>query len=249
MARKKLNNSDSPQYMLGLDPSLQKAGFVVLNIKGEDTDVIDKGLLKTFPEDGILVIRLMKQVAQIQEKIEQYNIKFIGMEAPFYECFSTEMLFALNQFLHKMYYEKGLFVVCFPPQMLKKLVFPDQKVTEIHKPEMIDRAKTALNLQGHRLAEDVADAYWAGIFGKRFYKWYVDKSLADKDLGAYESHVFCGKKTYVRGEKKGSTDYTGIAYRENELFFDFEKIKRRKENGLPKKGQEEGTERGTPEEK
>ena len=170
MARKKLNNSDSPQYMLGLDPSLQKAGFVVLNIKGEDTDVIDKGLLKTFPEDGILVIRLMKQVAQIQEKIEQYNIKFIGMEAPFYECFSTEMLFALNQFLHKMYYEKGLFVVCFPPQMLKKLVFPDQKVTEIHKPEMIDRAKTALNLQGHRLAEDVADAYWAGIFGKRFYK-------------------------------------------------------------------------------
>lgn len=234
--------------MLGLDPSLQKAGYVILDIKGNDTDVVEKGLLKTSSEDGILVIRLMKQVAQIQEKIEKYNIKFIGMEAPFYECFSTEMLFALNQFLHKMYYEKGMYVVCFPPQMLKKLVFPNQKVTEIHKPEMIDQAKIVLNLQGRRLAEDIADAYWAGIFGKRFYKWYVEKSLYDKDLGEYEAHVFCGKKTYVRGEKKGSTDYTGIIYRENELFFDFEKIKRRKENGPSEKKQEKGAEGRAPEE-
>lgn len=235
--------------MLGLDPSLQKAGYVVLDINKPDNIVEDKGLLKTSPEDGILVLRLLKQVSQIQEKIEKYNIKFIGMEAPFYEAFSTEMLFALNQFLHRMFLEKELFVVCFPPQMLKKLVFPDQKVNEIHKPEMIDKAKTAIGLQGRRLAEDVADAYWAGIFGKKFYKWHIEKAICDKDLGEYESHVFCGKKTFVRGEKKGTTEYTGIVYRENELFFNFEAIKRRNENALRKEGQKEGTKGRTSEER
>jgi len=226
--------------LLGLDPSLQKAGYVVLDSGKPDSEVVEKGMLKTSPEDGILVQRLILQSGHVRELMERHDIGFVGMEAPFFGAGSTEVLFALNQFLHKVFLERGTFVVCFPPQMLKKLVFPDISVAEVHKPHMIDRAKTALGLQGRRLAEDVADAYWAGVFGKRFYLWHVEKALAESDLGEYERDTYCGKHTYVRGPRKGSTEYSGIVYRENELFFDFKAIKRRSESGLPKE-EEKGT--------
>lgn len=214
-------------YILGLDPSLAKAGYVILDIDKPDTEVKEKGLLKTSNRNGILVQRLIKQEYQIRDKIQAYDISFVGMEAPFFGAGSTEILFALNQFIHRLFLELGIFVVCFPPQMLKKLVFPNLSVSEVHKPHMIDRAKTMLNLHGRLLAEDVADAYWAGIFGKRFYNWHFKKSIKEEELGDYEKNVFCGSHTYVKGSKKGITDYTGIIYRENELFFDFKAIKRR----------------------
>lgn len=223
-------------YILGLDPSLAKAGFVVLDVDGDSSTVEERGLLKTSPSDGILVQRLMKQRDQIKNMVLKYDIKFIGMEAPFYGSWSTEMLFALNQFLHEVFYHLGLYVVAFPPQQLKKLVFQSESVTDIHKPEMIDKAKTVLGLQGHRLAEDVADAYWAGVFGKKYYHRYITEKIKDEDLSEYELKVFAGKHTYTRGEKKGVTDYTGIIYRENEVFFDFEKLKKR---GLDAAGNKE----------
>jgi Holliday junction resolvasome RuvABC endonuclease subunit len=214
-------------YMLGIDPSLRKAGYVVLDIDGPDDVVIDKGLLKTSEEDGILIQRILKQQAQIKDMLLQYNIKFVGMEAPFFGGNEAEHLFALNQFIHEIFLEQGTFVVAFPPQQLKKLTIPGLKVHEITKAHMIDAAKTALNMHGQKLAEDVADAYWAGYFGKKFYKIYISKTLKEGDLKEYERGVFCGKKTITRGARKGAVDYTGYIYRENEMFFDFEKIKRR----------------------
>jgi len=215
-------------YILGLDPSLKKSGFVVLNTETVDNTVEERGLLKTSTSDGILVERLIKQRFQIRSKIEEYDIKFIGMEAPFFGSYFTEQLFALNQFLHEAFLDMGLYVVAFPPQTLKKLVFPDKKSSDIGKPHMIDKAKTALDLQGRVLAEDVADAYWAGIFGKKFYRRYILEEITDSDLNSYELKTFSGKHTYTRGAKKGVVDYTGIIYRENDLYFDFEKIKRRR---------------------
>lgn len=230
-------------YILGLDPSLKKTGYSVFNLSKSDTEVEDKGMLKTNTTDGILVLRLIKQTQQVKDLILRYNIKFIGAEAPFFGSFSTEMLFALNQFLHSMYLDMGVYVVYFPPQQLKKLVFPDQVVSDIHKSHMIDQAKTVLGLHGHRLAEDVADAYWAGYFGKKFYKRFIENTLTDEDLSEYELSVFSGTHTFTRGEKKGITEYSGIIYRENECFYDFKKIKENF-NGLCKKGSEDKKEEG-----
>ena len=228
-------------YILGLDPSLSKAGYVVLDTEAPDSEVVEKGKLKTSTSDGILLQRLLKQQDQVRELIRRYDIKFISMEAPYYGGYTAEQLFALNQFLHKVFLDEENFVVAFPPQQLKKLVFPDGNVKEIKKPHMIDKAKTALGLQGKVLAEDVADAYWAGIFGKKYYKRHYVEETTDEVLNDYEVKVFSGKKTYTRGVKKGITDYTGIMYRENELFWDFGKIKRRmldasKEDGNKEKG-------------
>jgi Holliday junction resolvasome RuvABC endonuclease subunit len=214
-------------YILGLDPSLAKSGYVVLDTEAPDSEVVEKGKLKTSTSDGILLQRLLKQQEQVREKIRRYDIKFISMEAPYYGGWTAEQLFALNQFLHKVFLDEENYVVAFPPQQLKKLVFPDRSVKQIHKPEMIDKAKTALGLQGKVLAEDVADAYWAGIFGKKFYKRHYVEETTDEDLNSYEVEVFSGTHTYTRGAKKGITDYNGIIYQENEKFWDFGKIKRR----------------------
>jgi hypothetical protein len=106
---------------------------------------------------------------------------------------------------------------------------------------MVDAAKTILGMQGHRLANDIADAYWAGYFGKRFYKFFILKNLKEEDLGKYEREVFCGKHTFTKGIKTGFTEYVGYIYRENEMFFDFKKIKRRLEDAKEKRdlGKEE----------
>lgn len=221
-------------YILGLDPSVQKAGYVILDVDKTDDIVEAKGLLRTSPIDGILVQRLIKQVSQLRKLITKYNISFVGMEAPFFGAGSTEILFALNQFIHKLFLEKDIYAVCFPPQMLKKLVFPNGNVSIIHKPHMIDKAKTALNMQGKVLAEDVADAYWAGIFGKLYYNWHIRKLLNDEDLNKYVYQSFKGKHTFTRGLHKGQTIYQGIIYRENELFFDFKAIKRRSKINIKK---------------
>ena len=225
-------------HLLGLDPSLAKSGYVVLDIANKGADTVERGLLKTSRDDGILVQRLILQSENVATLIAKHNIHHIGMEAPFFGGGSSEMLYALNQYLHRVFLETEVFVVCFPPQMLKKLVYPDRSVTGIKKAHMIHAAKTALGLQGKKLAEDVADAYWAGVFGRRYYRWQIEKSLPTNELGEYEKHVFCGKHEYTKGEKSGSTDLTGIVYRENELFFDFKAIKRRSERGLQKDQEE-----------
>jgi Holliday junction resolvasome RuvABC endonuclease subunit len=228
-------------YILGMDPSLRKAGYVVLDIDGPDDKLIDKGLLKTSELDGILIQRILKQQKQIKDKLLEHNINIVGMEAPFFGGNEAEHLFALNQFIHKTFLDLGTFVVAFPPQQLKKLVRPDLSVQDVGKAHMVDAAKTILGMQGHRLANDIADAYWAGYFGKRFYKFFILKNLKEEDLGKYEREVFCGKHTFTKGIKTGFTEYVGYIYRENEMFFDFKKIKRRLEDAKEKRdlGKEE----------
>lgn len=230
-------------YMLGLDASLKKSGYVVIPIEGPDTEIAEKGLLRTSPIDGITILRLLKQQKQVKEVVEKYDIRFIGMEAPFFMGNETEKLFALNQFLHALFLEKGLFVVAFPPSMLKKLTRPDLSATEVTKAHMIDAAKTALSMHGQRLAEDVADGFWAGWFGRRFYRFFIEKTLNENDLGNYEKEAFCGKHEFKRGAKKGAIDYHGIIYRENDLFFNFEQIKRRAKSAASKKVSKEKSRR------
>jgi Holliday junction resolvasome RuvABC endonuclease subunit len=229
-------------YLLGIDPSLRKAGYVVLDMDGPDDLIVEKGLLKTDDSDGILIQRLLKQQDQIKKKLEEYNINVVGMEAPFFGGNEAEHLFALNQFIHEIFLERGTYVVAIPPQQLKKLTLPDLSVADIGKAQMIDAAKEFLNIFGKKLANDIADAFWAGYFGKRFYKLFVLKTLKEEDLKKYEREVFCGKHTFTRGIKKGFTEYTGYIYRENQMFFDFEKIKRRQADAKEKR--EMGIEKG-----
>ena len=190
--------------------------------------LVDSGVFVTDPSDGLLVQRIIMQREWMRKLIESKGIKFVAMEAPYFSDWSTELLFALNQHLHEVFLNLDIFVVYFQPLTLKRLAVPGIKDShDITKHHMIHQAKTELGLQGKRLSEHIADAYFAGKTGARFYKWYLLKELKDSDLSEVERDLFCGKHTFVKGAKKGLVEYTGIIYKENSQFFDYSKHKRK----------------------
>jgi len=210
-----------------LDPSIKKTGYAVFDTADPADSVVERGRLKTSRSDGVLVQRLLKQAGQVRELMERHSIEFISMESPYFGGNEAEHLFALNQFLHREWLEMGTYVIVFPPQQLKKLAVPDMSVNDVHKPQMINGVKELLGIYGQRITDDEADAVWAGWLGKQFYNWRIDKIISDSDLRADLMKAFAHKHTYTRRPKKGSTDYKGLIYRENELFFDFKKIRER----------------------
>lgn len=211
-------------FILGIDPSLRKLGFVVLDTTKPMTHVVERGLLKT--KTGVLVQRLILQAHQVRKLIKKYDIKFIASEAPYFGGGESEVLYALHQFLHAVYLKESCFVLVIPPQQLKKLIFSDMSVNDVHKAQMTERAKDLLGLHGRgKISEDEADAYHVGTVGMRFYQWFIEKSIFDSDLKSYENKAFNGKHTFTRGAKAGTTEYSGFAFRENEMFFDYKRIK------------------------
>ena len=206
------------------DPSLTHFGWVVLNeqVSGKDA-LIDHGTFKTSTEDGFRVQRMLMQRERVRGFLKNRGIKFVSMEAPIWQDFSTEILFALNQFIHEVFLDLEIFVVYFQPMSLKKFALPGMNPQKVQKHHMVHQAKEELDLHGKRFSEHASDAYFAAKVGGRFYRWHILKELTDADLTEEERRVFCGQHTFTRGPKKGITEYTGIIYRENDQFFDYTK--------------------------
>lgn len=212
----------------GFDPSLAHFGWVIMdeNKTGQGA-LLDYGTFATKPSDGLLVQRLIYQRERARKLLTDFNVSFVSMEAPYWQDFSTELLFALNQYLHNIFLDLGIQVIYIQPLTLKKMALPDMNPQEVTKHHMVHAAKTELSKHGKRFSEHVSDAYFAGKIGCRFYKWFFLKKLKDEDLTSEEHHTFCGKHTYVRGVKKGLTDYTGIIYKLNDQFYDYSKISKK----------------------
>lgn len=209
------------------DPSITHLGWVIFDeTKTGKGAVLEAGVFKTKPTDGLLVQRLITQRERIRSLLMTWDIKFIAMEAPYLRDFSTELLFALNQHLHEAFLDQQTFVLYVQPNTLKRYALPDTKMEEITKHHITHQAKKELGLVGRVFSEHVADAYFVGKIGLKFYQWYFMHKYKDSDLSEYEHRLFCGKHTFKRGNKKGLTEYTGIIYRENSQFFDYRKQKR-----------------------
>ena len=208
----------------GFDPSVTHFGWVVFDeaIVGKES-VLEAGVFKTDPTDGLLVQRLIIQRERVRMFLTAKNIKFVAMEAPYMGDFNTEMLYSLNQYMHDVFLNLGIFVFYVQSSTWKSMMFPGMSATDVTKHHSSHLAKTELDRHGRRFSEHVADAYHLGKIGHRFYNWYVLKTLKDSYLTPKELDLFCGKHTYVKGVKKGITDYYGTIYRENEQFYDFSK--------------------------
>lgn len=208
----------------GFDPSLTHFGWVILDEKKKGKNaLIDYGTFKTEPADGLLIQRLLMQRERIRKFLSENDIKLVCMEAPFWQNFSTEILFAMNQFLHEVFLDLGSYVVYIQPSSLKKYAIPDMNPNEVTKHHMVHKAKDELDKHGSKFSEHLADAYFVGTAGMWFYRWFFLKELTDDQLPEYLRELFCGKHTYKRGIKKGLTEYKGIIYRENDQFFDYSK--------------------------
>jgi len=238
-------------FILGLDPSLRKSGYCVVDTEAPYSSFIERGRLYTTVSDGFVTLRLLKQQRQIKELMERFSIDFVSMEQPYFGDGEAEVLFALNQFIHQIFYSRGTHVIAFPPQQLKSLSIPTKDPKDVGKNHMVMAAQERYHLLGTPITDDEADAMHAAYLGRIYYQWRVDKTLKSSDLegigrvlhpeagelraalitkkyaaliGPKIYKAFYGKHTYVRGSKKGTTEYKGLAFRENELFWDYTKI-------------------------
>ena len=210
------------------DPSIAHFGYVLLDeTKDGKESFLGSGTFKTDTSNGLLVQRLILQRERVRKFLLNNNIKFVAMEAPYWQDFSTELLFALNQYIHEVFLNLDLFILYIQPQSLKKFACPKIKVKDITKHHMVHQAKTELELHGKKFSEHVSDAYFAGKLGAIFHKWYFQKTMADEDLPQYLKELFYGKHIFVKGTKKGITEYNGIIYKENDQFFDYKKHPRK----------------------
>lgn len=209
------------------DPSITHLGWVIFDeTKTGKRAVLEAGVFKTRPTDGLLVQRLITQRERIRSLLKTWNINFIAMEAPYLQDYNTELLFALNQHLHEAFLDQQIFVLYVQPNTLKRYALPNIKMEKITKHHITHQAKKELGLMGRVFSEHVADAYFIGKLGLKFYQWYFMHKYKDTDLSEHEHKFFCGKHTFKRGKKKGLTEYTGVIYRENNQFFDYRKQKR-----------------------
>jgi len=169
------------------------------------------------------------------------------MEAPILQEYGTEMLYALHFYLHEVFLDQKIFLILINSSTWKSIFFQEIGASNVTKHHSSHLAKVELDRQGKRFSEHVADAYHIGKIGWWFYRWHFEKTLKDEDLPERIRDFFCGKKTYVRGEKKGITEYYGLIYRENEYFIDFSKqtrnvesIKKEIQDGGENDGKKEG---------
>ena len=212
------------------DPSLAHFGWVLLDETRVGKEAFfNSGTFKTEKSDGLLVQRLILQRERVRKLLRDNDIKFVAMEAPYWGDFSTELLFALNQYIHELFLNMDMFIFYVQPSSLKKFACPElcAKKIKVDKHHMVHQAKTELEMHGKRFSEHVSVAYFAGKLGVIFHKWYIQKTLADEDLPEYLKELFYGKHTFVKGVKKGLTEYNGIIYKENDQFFDYKKQTRK----------------------
>lgn len=210
--------------IIGIDPSLTHSGWVLFdeNKTGKDS-VIQAGVFKTDKSDGLYATRLILQRERIKLLLSMHNIKFVAMEAPLFDEHSTEILYALHQFFHEVFLDLKVYLIYLQPSTVKKYAYPDMDPDEVTKHLMTHKALKELNLLGKRFSEHAADAYFIGKIGLKYYQWLFMKKYTDDQLLEMERNIFCGKHTYVKGIKKGLTEYNGIIYRENERFYDYTK--------------------------
>lgn len=183
--------------------------------------ILDQGTFKTSPADGLMVQRLVTQRERVKKLLMDHDIRFVSMEAPILDEFSTEMLFALNQFVHEAFLNLKIFVLYVQPFNIKNAAWPGLSPIEVTKHHVVHQAKSELDMHAKVLSEHVADAYFAAKIGRRFHQWHFQKILKDNDLTPEEWKMFCGRHTFKRGIKKGTTEYTGIIYKENDQFYNY----------------------------
>lgn len=213
--------------VLGVDPSLTNLGYVVI----EDGTILEKGKIQTTQVDGLTIQRYLLQVIGLSELICKYNIKYLATESPVFQDFSSEILYGLQSFLQLLYWNHGLRVLMISPLRVKSYALPGFK-GKIHKRDMVNAARLDMGLrENQRLANDVADAYWVAKLGYRWWSFF-ENLLKKEDLTEKEFNIFLHQHTFTRGKKKGVTEKKGVFFRENELYYLYDKLLKPKLNFL-----------------
>lgn len=189
--------------ILGIDVSLTSLGWFYNDGKKKPV----YGSFKTKKEDGILLKRIMTQRDRFVNLLNDFKVDHIGIERPLMHTYSTELLFALHQFIFEVCYTRHIKVVYITPAQIKQYVV-DNHVAD--KNEIIIKTRQTLGLLTEKMNDDESDAYWVSVLSKKFWELYY-KEINAEDLTEKEKYIFLKTKSKT----------PGILYKENDSFFIF----------------------------
>ena len=193
--------------IIGFDLSLTCAGWFLQD--SDNTTNLVYGSFKTKPTDGLIIERLIKQRERFVELIAKHNIDHIGIEQSLQHTFSTELLFALHQFILEICLKQNINIVYITPAQIKQYVTGNHLA---QKNEIMFKTRQVLNLTTQKMNDDESDAYWVSVLAKKFWQLYY-KEISESDLTAAESNIFIKTKS-----KKA-----GVLYKPNDSYFIFKK--------------------------
>lgn len=204
--------------VLGLDPSLTAFGWAL-----HETEAVglarspDRGKFKTSSKD-VFVDRFASHREDVFKLIQKTNPDKVGIESPSFGSFQSITLNALFIQVQESVKRAKKDVVFFAPLQVKiaPCIFlnrpPGWKMAKI---DMIEGARKHVaepKKKSGRWTGDEADAYWVAYISGRFWKLQMGL-IQESDLAPYESKMFLGIHTYVRGDKKGLTVKRGLLYK------------------------------------
>ena len=162
--------------IIGFDLSLTCAGWFLQD--PNDTKNLTYGSFKTKPADGLIIERLIQQRERFVELIAKHNVDHIGIEQALQHTFSTELLFALHQFILEICLKQKINVVYITPAQIKQYVTGNHLA---QKNEIMFKTRQVLNLTTQKMNNDESDAYWVSVLAKKFWQLYY-KETAISDL-------------------------------------------------------------------
>ena len=190
--------------ILGLDLSMTSLGWFLQ----DDKKKLTYGSFKSTPKDGIDLKRFMLQRDRFVNLVNDLKIDHIGIEQPFLHSFSTEILFALHQFILEVCYTRHIRIVYITPAQIKQFSTGNSKA---EKNEIVFKTKNLLGLTKERINNDECDAYWVGVLAKRFWQLYY-KEITIEDLTQEEKNIFI---------QTVKTKKPGLLYKKDESYFIF----------------------------
>lgn len=204
---------------LGLDPSLTQYGWALHNSNASGRDRCPaRGRFRTKSKD-LQVSRYCYLREELGKLIDKYKPDRIGLESPVFHSTYSEGMYCLFMFSQEKIWKKNKDVVFFSPHQVKKFARPiaDRPPKwKMGKKDMVDAAKK--DVGGGKWNHNEADAYLIAVMAGRFWS-LQSESIDESNLTEIEKELFTAKHTYTRGKKKGSTDYKGIIYKEDDRFY------------------------------
>lgn len=212
--------------VLGLDPSLRHYGWAVHDTEADPGPArcVGRGTFQTTAASEA-VDRYVYLRERVAELIQHWKPDKVGSEAVIFQETASEALYALYIQTSEAVKAQKQDLVLFNPSNVKifgREILGRPKGWDMKKPEMVEAAKAHCFEScdrpiGH-WRHDEADAYLVSVMAGLFWKFHQGL-FKEADLSPYLQRLFARKHTFIRGKRKGQTEFTGIIYREGEKFF------------------------------
>ena len=148
--------------ILGIDPGLARVGYGIVNIRNEQPQMLDCGVIQTSPKDKE-GIRMVEIASDLRKLIRQWKPNFAAVEKFFFYKSSTTISVVQARGVVIMTLARFQIPITeFPPMQIKLAVAGSGHAT---KNEVLNSVMRELNLEHPPRPDDAADALAIALTG------------------------------------------------------------------------------------